>query len=314
MLRIVSILLLAGFALTSRAAESSHTLDYGGSVNTTEWSISGSVFDCRFEQNVPGYGTAVFFHRAGEDAVFQLETRRNLMDYSNATISILPPPWQPSGRVENLGTSKVSDDEPNLILDNRRTNQFIHALLEGKWPTITHRTYYDDNRFIKVHVSAVTFDRFYEDFLLCVDQLLPVNFDQVARSKVFFGSGEKQIDLTDQEILDTIIFYIKNDPRVFAVYLDGHSDNVGRRYDNRQISKFRVEDVERYFIKQGIDPEIITTRFHGSRYPVGTNATARGRAENRRVTIRLEQRKDMEIPPELLFSLPVRPTLNTAGQ
>ena len=138
----------------------------------------------------------------------------------------------------------------------------------------------------------------------CVQQLLPLNFDQIARSKVLFASGEDMIDKRDMAVLDRIVFYIKHDPRVFAVYLDGHSDNVGRRYDNRQTSKARVEDVERYFIKQGINPEMITTRFHGDRYPIATNSTAAGRAQNRRVTIRLEQRADMEIPQELRF----RPT------
>ena len=49
---------------------------------------------------------------------------------------------------------------------------------------------------------------------------------------------------------------------------------------------------------------MITTRFHGSRYPVADNSTPEGRAENRRVTIRLEMREDMPIPDDLLFKLP----------
>ncbi|MBU2040199.1 MAG: OmpA family protein, partial [Gammaproteobacteria bacterium] len=130
---------------------------------------------------------------------------------------------------------------------------------------------------------------------------------------VLFASGEEQIDAPDMKILDRIIFYIKHDPRIFAVYLDGHSDNVGRRYDNRQTSKARVEDVERYFIKQGIDAEMVTTRFHGDRYPVASNKTAAGRAENRRVTIRIEQREDMPIPDNLLFKPKVRTQTTASG-
>jgi outer membrane protein OmpA-like peptidoglycan-associated protein len=131
-----------------------------------------------------------------------------------------------------------------------------------------------------------------------------MNFEQVARSKVHFKIGQSEIDPKDTDMLNRIVFYIKHDPRVFAVYLDGHSDNIGRRYDNRQTSKLRVESVERYFIKQGISPDMITTRFHGDRYPVADNRTAKGRAENRRVTIRLELREDMPIPDDLLFKLP----------
>ncbi len=287
-------------------------LEYGGSVETTEWSLSGSIFECVFEQRIPGYGRAQFYHQAGEDVEFRLMANRNLMAYSRARVSILPPPWQPSGRSEPLGTSKIIDDSPNLVLDAKRTNQFLHALLQGKQPTIAHETYYDQGRAVKVHVSAVMFKDYYQDYLKCVDQLLPLNFDQVARSRVFFESGEKGLDLRDKKLLDRIIFYAQNDPRVFAIYLDGHADRQGRRYDNRQMSKARVEAVERYFILKGIDPEKITTRFHGGRYPVASNDTASGRAQNRRVTIRLEQREDMEIPPELQFQLPPRKGFSSA--
>lgn len=289
-------------------------LEYGGSVETTEWSLSGSIFECVFEQRIPGYGRAQFYHQAGEDVEFRLLTHRNLMAYSNAQVSILPPPWRPSDRSEALGTSKIINDEPNLVLDNRRTNQFLHALLEGKWPTIAHRTYYDGGRAVKVHISAVMFKEYYQDYLKCVDQLLPLNFNQVARSKVHFKSGEKGLDQEDMQLLDRIIYYAQRDPRVFAIYLDGHSDRQGRRYDNRQVSKARVEAVERYFILQGVDPEKITTRFHGGRYPVASNSTAAGRAENRRVTVRLEQRQDMEIPAELLFQLPARQGFTSASR
>jgi outer membrane protein OmpA-like peptidoglycan-associated protein len=281
-------------------------LRFAGGLDSTEWSLSGSVFECRFAQRIPDYGHGVFYHQAGEDVYFQLETTRNLMDYSKAQVSILPPYWQPSGKTEFLGTARISRATPNMSLDHERTNQFLHALMEGKWPTISHQTYYDAQRFVQVQISSLGFDEFYQDYLQCVKQLLPVNFDQVARSKVFFAENENAVDKEDTDLLDTIIFYMKNDPRVFAVYLDGHSDNQGRRYDQRQISKARVEDVERYFIKQGIDPDMITTRFHGGRYPVASNRTAKGRAENRRVTIRLEQREDMPIPDNLLFKLPPR--------
>lgn len=293
---------------------SAQPLVYGGNIESTEWRISGSVFECRFEQTIPRYGRALFYHQAGEDAAFQLWAQRNMMAYSAAQVSILPPPWQPSLRSERLGTVNVVDDAPLLVLDSQRTQQFIHGLLEGKWPTIAHHTHYDRQRYVKVHLSAVQFDEPYRDYLACVDQLLPMNFNQVARSRVLFGLGKEAPDDDDMALLDRIIFYVQNDPRVFAIYLDGHSDNIGRRYDNRQLSKARAEEVERYFIRRGIDPDMITTRFHGSRYPIASNDTAQGRAENRRVTIRLEQRDDMAIPDNLRFQLPVRPRLNTAAE
>lgn len=277
------------------------SLEYGGDINSTQWRTFGSIFECNFEQEIPGYGTANFYHRAGEGLSFRLNAKRNLMDYSYAQVSILPAPWQPSADSESLGRTKINKKEPQVRLDTKRSNQFMHALLEGLWPSINHLAFYDGNKSIRIRISAVQFKTHYQDYMSCIKQLLPMNFDQVSKQKIMYDSAQEYIDARDKKILDRVIFYIKKDPRVFAVYLDGHADSVGRRYDNRQMSRKRVEDVERYFIKKGIDSEMLTTRFHGSRYPIASNKTSRGRAANRRVTIRLEKRDDMPIPDELLF-------------
>ena len=313
----VTSLLVAVLAIvlpTAQPAQAGQTMNFAGGPENTRWALSGNVFQCRFEQDVPGYGRAVFFHEAGEDVIFQLESDRNLMAYSNAQVSIAPVGWQPSQRSEPLGTTRISKDDPNLKLDSERANRFMHALLEGRLPTISNKSFYDPQKFIQVQVSATHFGDAYQDYILCANQLLKMNFGQVARSKIFFGSGDESLDKADMATLDRIIYYIRNDPRIFAVYLDGHSDNRGRRYDNRQMSKHRVEAVERYLLVNGVSPDMVTTRFHGDRYPVADNNTVKGRAENRRVTVRLEMKEDMPIPDNMVFQLPpdasVAPTLD----
>ncbi|MDF1762758.1 MAG: OmpA family protein [Oleibacter sp.] len=278
-------------------------LSYASAPETTRWGLSGNVFECRFEQPIKGYGRAVFSQKAGEDVSFHLETDRNLMAYSQANVGISPAPWQPGQQSEQLGNVKIQSDSPSIVLDNDRSNRFLHALLQGRWPTIYHSAFYDANKQVQVQVSAVSFQNAYRDYLSCINQLVSVNFDQVGRTKVFFNTGDEELDKADLTELNRVIYYIKQDPRINAIYLDGHTDNVGRRYDNRQMSKRRVELVEGYFLSQGINPEIITTRFHGGRYPVANNNTAAGRAANRRVTIRLEQ-DNTPLPSNLVFKLP----------
>jgi len=294
-------MIIVGYLGLSSIAQA---LEYGSGFANTQWDLTGSVFECRFYQPIEEYGIASFYHRAGEDLTFQLQTRKNLMKPGMADVSVLAPYWRPSVPPVNMGQTKLVNESPNISLDHKRSNQFLHALLEGMQPTIVQSTYYDASKVIQLQVSALHFDRFYKDYLACVDQLLPMNFDQVAKSKVSFIGGEDSLAKKDLEVLDRLIFYTQNDPRVFAIYIDGHTDSNGRRYDNRQLSKRRAEWVERYLIKKGLDPDMITVRYHGSRYPIASNKTASGRAKNRRVTIRLEQREDMEIPEELLFKLP----------
>jgi outer membrane protein OmpA-like peptidoglycan-associated protein len=47
-------------------------------------------------------------------------------------------------------------------------------------------------------------------------------------------------------------------------------------------------------IKNGLDAEMFTTRYHGERYPVASNKTYNGRFQNRRGTIRLEKEDEIE--------------------
>jgi outer membrane protein OmpA-like peptidoglycan-associated protein len=300
----IIIAMVMGVVVWWPSVVAAQTMNFAGGPENTQWMLSGNVFECRFQQHLPGYGEAVFYHQAGQDVTFQLEPERNLMAASNANITITPPPWKPAERSERLGTSRVNKDGPAVVLDSERSNQFLHALREGRMPTISHQAYYDPSRYVQIQVSAVEFEGAFRDYLLCANQLLTMNLGQVARSKVFFKSSEEQLDKADIQELEKVVYYIKHDPRVTGVYLDGHTDNVGRRYDNRQISKRRVEAVERYFLQQGIDSEIITTRFHGGRYPVASNKTVKGRNENRRVTIRLEVDEDIPLPDALVFKLP----------
>lgn len=303
-MRVVQYLLFHVTALAVVPSHASSALKYGASIDDTQWLLSGNVFACRFEQVIPDYGRAVFIHRAGEDVAFQLESHRNLMAYSHADVRISPPPWRPEIPSRPLGKVVIKPGEPSLVLDSKRTNQFFHALLEGQWPAISHHTQYDQQRYVQAHVSGVRFKEFYADYNLCAEQLLTTNFSQVARSKILFGGGERSIDKRDIKLLDKIIYYVQNDPRITFIYIDGHADSLGRRYDNRQISKARAQSVERYFLKRGIPPEMVTARFHGSRYPIASNATYAGRAANRRVTIRLEMSDDIPIPEDLIFRLP----------
>ena len=181
-----------------------------------------------------------------------------------------------------------------LNVEPKRANQMMMALMKGMQPTFTRKARYSPNEPIRVALSAANFNSFYKDYLGCVSGLLPVNFRQVAKSKVLFKKGNR-LDEQSKKKLDLIILYVKADPNVNAIYLDGHSDGAGRRYHNRRLSEERAINVNDYMVKKGLDPEMFTTRYHGERYPVASNKTYNGRYQNRRVTIRLEKADEDEV-------------------
>jgi len=266
-----------------------HALTFEAPIEETEWRLTPSIFECEFTQPIPDFGEAVFYHEAGEDLMFHLKVKKNLMGPGKAALHIEPPIWLPSQFAQDLGLVDVKNSRRPLNVEPKRANKMMQALMKGLQPTFTRRARYDDGEPIRVSISAANFTSFYKDYLGCVTGLLPVNFRQVAKSKVLFKGGKNSIDVKSKKKLDLIAFYVRADPSVTAIYVDGHSDSAGRRYHNRRLSEERAILVTDYMVKRGLDPEIFTTRYHGERYPVASNKTKKGRDLNRRVTIRLQK-------------------------
>lgn len=73
------------------------------------------------------------------------------------------------------------------------------------------------------------------------------------------------------------------------VVIAGYTDNIGSASYNNQLSLKRAQAVSDYLVLRNISPARISVYGYGSQYPVASNATEAGRAQNRRVTITLQQ-------------------------
>jgi outer membrane protein OmpA-like peptidoglycan-associated protein len=66
----------------------------------------------------------------------------------------------------------------------------------------------------------------------------------------------------------------------------GHSDSVGRKHYNVELSKRRALTVKSWLVKQGgVAEEDLLAIGVGAKKPMASNATAEGRAKNRRVEV-----------------------------
>ena len=71
-----------------------------------------------------------------------------------------------------------------------------------------------------------------------------------------------------------------------TLQVDGHTDNVGALAVNQSLSERRAEAVKAWLVSHGVAAHRIVTAGHADTQPVADNATAEGRAANRRVEVR----------------------------
>jgi len=74
-----------------------------------------------------------------------------------------------------------------------------------------------------------------------------------------------------------------------AVYVTGYTDNTGSDAYNNKLSQERASAVANYLSLRGVNASRMVVRGLGKSNPVASNATAEGRAQNRRVELSIQQ-------------------------
>ncbi|MDX1816448.1 MAG: OmpA family protein [Marinobacter sp.] len=270
-------------------APASHGASFGAGVETSQWYLSESVFQCSLVHDVPGYGRAVFRRRAGESLSFFLETDSAMMKPGRGQLVVEAPAWRPGVAPKPLGTINISDGNRPVALDTRKALMVARGLLDGMQPTIIRDAWYDGNP-VRVQVSNINFAGPFEQYRACTANLLPVNFDQVQRSKIRFSSGSKSLSQSDMKLLDNIATFVRADSTIERIFVDGHTDRRGSRIDNRALSEDRANVVADYLKFRGVPEDLIIVRAHGDRYPISSRPS-----ENRRTTIRLQRKGERPV-------------------
>jgi outer membrane protein OmpA-like peptidoglycan-associated protein len=86
-------------------------------------------------------------------------------------------------------------------------------------------------------------------------------------------------------VLDEVARQLIESPEV-KVEIGGHTDASGNVGRNLRLSLARAETVRAYLVMKGVDSDRLVARGYGLSKPISSNATAAGRAMNRRVELR----------------------------
>ena len=98
------------------------------------------------------------------------------------------------------------------------------------------------------------------------------------------------IDLPDEAkaAIDTMVNSLKDQKSAVWIEVEGHTDNVGDKKYNERLGLNRAEAVKRYLYEQHQVPlHKINVISYGEDKPVAPNRTRDGRAQNRRVVVKV---------------------------
>jgi outer membrane protein OmpA-like peptidoglycan-associated protein len=119
--------------------------------------------------------------------------------------------------------------------------------------------------------------------------MLKVTFD----SAILFDSDKAELKGSATDNLTKVANVLNEYPET-NLMIEGHTDSQNTEPYNQRLSERRADAVKVYLIEKGVGPSRLKTKGYGEMTPVATNETPEGRAQNRRVEVKIEANEDLK--------------------
>lgn len=128
------------------------------------------------------------------------------------------------------------------------------------------------------------------EHLVIVPEAIPINTVLILEH-VKFGPNKTTIPSVGSNSDVSNLLKALNKSEDLRIEIGGHTDRSGNENANRSLSTQRAKFIYDYLIRNGIAAERLTYKGYGSAKPAYTNKTKSGRAANRRIEIRILDKK-----------------------
>lgn len=266
---------------------------YAVDMAASEWKLAATPFNCSLTHTIPSFGKATLARKAGGADSLVLESNGKVTFPAGLTgVETLPPVWRNDLAPQGLGVVVANNSTQPISLDPSHLSPVIGQLNTGVKVMFTSQPTGNASssaglKVVRVVLEAKNFAAAYKGYQQCLADMIPYSLDQVARTSINYAEKPEGLTQTHKASLQRVARYLKADPKVVAVFVDGHADNTAPDA-SMAVSQQQAEAVTTYLGEQGVPGDKITTRWHGDKFPLADNKTPVGRAQNRRVTVRLE--------------------------
>ncbi len=108
----------------------------------------------------------------------------------------------------------------------------------------------------------------------------------ITLDNVYFDTDKATIKPESYEQLNELANLLK-EKKGMEIEIAGHTDNTGSEEHNKDLSQQRADAIRNYLIKKGANPDHITAVGYGAEQPIAPNITPEGKAQNRRIEVRI---------------------------
>jgi OmpA-OmpF porin, OOP family len=112
-------------------------------------------------------------------------------------------------------------------------------------------------------------------------------YTESSKESVTFRVGSSTLNNEAKSALDKVAADVNGLRTGYMVELQGYTDNTGSEQFNVGLSQRRAEGVQRYLVSKGVPLYRLSIVGLGEESPVADNKNSKGRAQNRRVEVRV---------------------------
>ena len=107
-------------------------------------------------------------------------------------------------------------------------------------------------------------------------------------NNIYFEVGKAVLNTNSSTDLAKLVQFLKDNP-LTKLEIQGYTDNTGNTLANKILSEKRANSIVNYLGKNGVNKSRLIAKGFGALQPIADNATAAGKAKNRRVEMKVLQ-------------------------
>ncbi len=260
---------------------------YSAELDMAKWQSSGNRLECRLSQQIPGYGEALFRHRALQALEFRVIPAYTPRKPDQAVVFINKPSWKRFTNNKVLGRVAVASSKVAISMPEDWAFRLSLSLREGMEAAWSHADWGDGKDLVTASVLPINFEPAWRDFIACSQNLIDYGYNDVRAYTFYFNKKSMHLGRKEREKLDKLAEYVSLDPDYQFIRIVSTTDSRGMRRINLAVSRNRANMIKNYLVKKGVNPKRFVILARGEKKPKYNNRTRTGRAKNRRVEITL---------------------------